>query len=91
MNVKLAEFLGVLNGFRKFTVMFLLIAIAITFRILDYINGAEFVNLLKGTAIAYMSFNGLEHMTKTVQVWIKKKVVKETVIVKKKIRRKARR
>ena len=74
MGKRLKEFLSFLNGFRKFTVMFLLIVTAIIFRILDYLNGAEFVDLLKGTAIAYMTFNGLEHMTKTVQEWIRKKV-----------------
>ncbi len=65
------DFIALLSGFRKFTIMFLLIVVGITFRVMDYINGAEFVDLLKFTAIAFFSANGLEHMTGAVKEWIK--------------------
>ena len=71
------KFFGLLNGFRKLSIMATLVIVAIVFRVLDYINGAEFVDLLKGTAIAFFSMNGIEHLTKTVKEWVKNKITKE--------------
>lgn len=62
-----------LNGFRKFIIMLILIIIAVVFLIAGYLTGAEAVDLLKGTAIAFFSFNGLEHLTNAVKEWIKRK------------------
>ena len=67
------EFIGVLNGFRKFTVMLIIITTGIVFRVINYISGAEFVDLVKSSVVAYMAFNGLEHTTKAVVAWVKKK------------------
>jgi hypothetical protein len=72
-----ADFLSFLNGFRKFVIMILLIIIGVVFRLFDYIDGAEFVDLLKHTAIAYMSFNGLEHVTNLAKSAIEKKNKKQ--------------
>lgn len=70
---RLKQIINFLNGFRKFTIMFLLIVIGVTFRITDFVSGQEFVDLLKGTAVAFMAGNGLEHMTKATIEWIKNK------------------
>lgn len=78
MSERLKNFLSFLNGFRKFTVMSILVIVAMVFRILGYINGAEMVDLLKDVAVAYMAFNGLEHMTSAVKEWVKGKVKKES-------------
>jgi hypothetical protein len=74
-----SESLGFLTGLRKFVIMLILIIVGITFRLYDYINGEEFVDLLKHTAIAYMSFNGLEHITSLAKksIDIKNKKVEE--------------
>lgn len=65
--------IAVLNGFRKFTVMLLLVLVGVTFRILDYLTGQEMVELLRYTTVAFMAGNGIEHMTKAVLEWVKKK------------------
>lgn len=64
----------VFTGMRKFIIMILLVIVGIVFRILDYINGVEFVDLLEGTAIAYFAANGGEHITKAVIEWARNKV-----------------
>lgn len=70
------EFIGLLNGFRKFTIMLLVIVVGIIFRLIDFVNGEEFVNLVQGTVIAYMAGNGIEHMTQTIKEWVKNKASK---------------
>lgn len=65
-----------LNGFRKFSVIVLLLITAVIFRITEQINGAEFVDLMKGTVVAYMAFNGIEHMSKSVIEFVKGKINK---------------
>lgn len=73
MSFKLIDFVALLSGFRKFTIMMLLIIVGSTFRVMGYINGLEFVDLLKGAAVAFFAINGIEHMTGAVQEWIKTK------------------
>lgn len=63
-----------LNGFRKFSIMVLLIVVGVIFRVTDFISGAEFVDLLKATTVAFMATNGIEHMSKSVIEWVKGKV-----------------
>ena len=70
---KLRSFVAALSGFRKFAIMFLLIIVGIIFRIFNLLTGAEFVDLLSATAVAFMSANGIEHMTKAVTDWVKGK------------------
>ena len=71
MILKLKDFVSLLSGFRKFTIMFLLMVVGASFRIYGYISGAEMVDLLKFTVIAFFSANGLEHMTSVVKEWVK--------------------
>jgi len=73
---RIRELLLVVNGFRKLTLMAVLVIVGVVFRVLDYISGAELVELLKNTTVAYMAGNGIEHMTNAVKEWLKKKVEK---------------
>lgn len=70
------DFIAVLSGFRKFSIMTLLLITAIVFRSIDLVSGQEFVDLLKNTTIAFFSFNGIEHMTGAIKEWIKNKTGK---------------
>jgi len=74
LSERAKNFLSFLNGFRKFTIMASLITVGIIFRLLGYITGAEFVSLLSDTAVAYMAFNGVEHLTNAVKVWVQGKL-----------------
>lgn len=65
-----------LNGFRKFTIMFFLIALSIGFRLSGHLSGSEVVELLRYTVVAFMATNGIEHISKAVMAWVKKKVAK---------------
>ena len=58
----LSKVVDTIKGLRKWSIMFLLVVIAIVFRITDLLSGAEFVTLLKGTAIAFFSSNAIEHV-----------------------------
>ncbi len=42
-----------LTGFRKFSVMLILISIGVSFRLTNLINGSEMVELLKVTGAAF--------------------------------------
>lgn len=54
--------ISTIQGLRKWSIMFLLIIIGVTFRVTDLLSGVEFVALLKGTAIAFFSSNAIEHI-----------------------------
>jgi hypothetical protein len=73
MGAKMAEFLNIFFGFRKTIVMFVLIAIGIVFRLSNLVNGAEFVDLLKNTVIAFFAANSIEHFTTTIKTYIDSK------------------
>jgi len=73
VNGKIQEIISFLNGFRKFTVMMLLIIIGVTFKLTGQLSGAEFVDLLRYTTVAFMSANGVEHIMNGVKEWLKKK------------------
>ena len=65
-----------LNGFRKLSVMILLLITAIVFTISGHISGDGFVKLMSSTTVAYMAFNGIEHMSKAVVEFVKGKINK---------------
>ena len=73
MTQGLRDLLAILNGFRKFSIMLLLIVVGIMFRTFDLINGSELVNLLQATAVAFFATNIGEHITSTITTWIKNK------------------
>lgn len=59
-----------LNGFRKFTIMALVLVVGVLFRVWGFVNGAEFVDLLSTTAVAFFGTNAAEHLIKTVGQWL---------------------
>ncbi len=73
LSERAKNILNFLNGFRKFTIMAALIIVGIIFRVVGLLTGAEFVSLLSDVAVAYMAFNGIEHMTDAVKEWAKGK------------------
>lgn len=46
-----------LYGFRKVLIMFLVLLVAIIFRVEDYIDGKDFTELVKVTATAFFASN----------------------------------
>lgn len=70
MTQKLADFIGALLGLRKTIVMFSLLIIGIAFRISNLINGAQLVDLLKATTIAFFAANSVERVGETVKTYI---------------------
>lgn len=77
LSERAKNILNFLNGFRKFTVMAVLIIVGVVFRLTGHLSGTEMVELLRYTAVAFMAANGVEHMMKATQEWIKGKVKKE--------------
>lgn len=67
MKQKIADFLNIFFGFRKTLLMVILYIVGIIFRITGLLSGAEMVDLFKGTTIAFMSANGLEHIVEVVK------------------------
>jgi hypothetical protein len=50
-----------IRGLRKWSIMVVIILIGIVFRVMGYVNGVEFVSLLKGIGVAFMASNAIEH------------------------------
>ena len=73
LSERMKNLIRFLNGFRKFTIMIALICVAVIFRVMNYINGQQMVDLLSATGVAFMGTNAVEHMTKAVIEWVKKK------------------
>jgi len=73
MRQKIAEFINIIFGFRKFILMLILYAVGIIFRIENLLNGSEMVNLFSNTTIAFMGANGVEHIMTTVKEYINSK------------------
>ena len=83
MKQKLIEFITVVSGMRKTIVMVLLVIIGVFFRIKGYLDGNQFVELLKNTVIAFFSANSIEHIGGVIKEYINAKgqiTSKETVI-----------
>lgn len=62
-----------LEGSRKFLIMFLVLFSGVAFRIKGYVSGSEFVDLIKGCFIAFVSSNIGEHVINTVKDYVKNK------------------
>ena len=73
MKEQVAEWLSIVFGYRKTIVMVALIVLATVFRIKSYLDGSQFVDLLKNTTLAFFGANGLEHLTTTVKEYINSK------------------
>lgn len=72
------DFIGFLNGFRKWTIMASVLVIGSVFLIKKYLTGAEFVSLIVPCTIAFFGINGIEHMTSTIKDWLKIKAINVT-------------
>jgi hypothetical protein len=70
MQEKIAELINVVFGFRKFILMVLLFGVGVIFRLKGYVDGGQFVDLMKNTTIAFFAANGFEHLTTTVREYI---------------------
>lgn len=74
MKQKIAEWLNVIFGFRKFLALMLLLIVGIVFRVMGYLSGTEFVDLAKNTTVAFFAANGVEHIVATVKDVVSSKV-----------------
>jgi hypothetical protein len=62
MKQKIAEWINIIFGFRKFIAWLALFLVGIVFRVKGLIAGAEFVDLIKGTFMGFVAANGVEHI-----------------------------
>jgi hypothetical protein len=60
MKEKLAEWLTVIQGFRKFLITLLVIFIGVVFRVKGFISGSETTDLIKSIGISFIAANNLE-------------------------------
>lgn len=62
MRQKLQELIDVIFGMRKFIAWVALFLVGIVFRLTGYVDGAQFVDLIKSTFLAFAAANGVEHL-----------------------------
>lgn len=79
MKQKVAELINIIFGFRKFLLMLLITLVGIIFRVKGYIDGNQFVDLLKSTTISFFAANGVEHIVATVKSVMGKEPAPEAV------------
>lgn len=60
-----------LTGLRKFSVMLVIISVAIWFRLENLMSGDNVTELLKVTGSAFMAANLVEHVTETIKKKLK--------------------
>lgn len=58
----LNKFMNLIKGSRKWSVMMIIIIVGVIFLVNGMLSGLEFVALIKGVAIAFMSSNAVEHV-----------------------------
>jgi len=56
------KFISIIKGLRKWSIMMIIIVVGIVFLVNGLLSGIEFVALIKGVAIAFMSSNAIEHV-----------------------------
>lgn len=62
MKQKIAEWLNVIFGMRKFIAWFGLFLVGIVFRVRGYIDGSQMVDLFKSTFAGFVAGNTVEHL-----------------------------
>ena len=72
MIAKLDDIIKLLQGYRKLSVMVSILIIAVVFRLYDYINGSEMVELLKVSATGFFAANLMSKVTSTINSKINK-------------------
>lgn len=55
-----------IKGLRKWSIMIIIIIVAVVFRMNSLINGLEFVSLIKGVGVAFMASNAIENIKQTI-------------------------
>ena len=70
---KIQTVVGILLGLRKFLVMAGLMGLGVLFRVKGLISGDNFVDLLKGTSIAFFASNSVEHIKKAITSYVDSK------------------
>lgn len=58
----LEKTLSIIKGLRKWSIMMIIIIVGVVFLVNGMLTGVEFVALIKGVAIAFMSSNAIEHV-----------------------------
>jgi len=66
MKEKVAEFIEILTGFRKFIICLLIFVISIVFRVKGLFSGSETEDLLKSVALGFMGTNSAEGLYKVI-------------------------
>ena len=69
----LVNFINLFVGLRKTVAWFSLLIIGVIFTIKGIINGAEFVDLAKGTFLGFVAGNASEHISATVKEYFNSK------------------
>lgn len=73
MKQKLAEWINIIFGFRKFLVMLIVFIIGVIFRLKGLISGSEMVDMFKAISISFFGANTVEHIVATVQGYVASK------------------
>lgn len=73
MRQKLKELIDVVFGMRKFIAWLFLFFVGIAFRLSNYMDGAQFVDLVKSTFLAFCAANGIEHFMGVAKDFVKAK------------------
>ena len=73
MKQKLADFFNLLFGFRKLIAWLSLFLVAIAFRLKGYVDGGQFVDLVKATFLGFVAGNGTEHLVSVAKEYINAK------------------
>ena len=69
--------LGILSGFRKSLMALFLLGLGSFLLVRGYIDGAQYVDLMKDVMIAYISLAGVESVTPAVAGWMATKATKD--------------
>lgn len=70
MKQRIADFIDVIFGLRKFLAWVALFIVAIVFRLSNHVDGAQFVDLVKGTFLAFAAANGVEHLVSVAKQYV---------------------
>lgn len=79
MNQKIADFINVLFGLRKFIAWVALFIVGIVFRLNNLIDGNGFVELMKSTFMGFVAANGVEHLVSAAKHYIDSKGALKTI------------
>lgn len=73
MKQKMIDLFNLIFGFRKFIAWLALFLVGIVFRIMNYIDGEQFVDLIKTTFGGFVLANGFEHVVNATKTYVGKK------------------